>query len=177
VDVVVRAGRDPLSMIPLIREEIQALHARIPIANARTMTQVLNASTARTSFTTSVLAAAGTVALLLGMVGIYGVISYVVSRRTREIGVRMALGAHAGTVRRMVVRQGLALAAIGVAIGLAAAFVLSSFLASLLFGVAPTDPITYAVVTTALVGMAWLACWAPAARAARIEPSRALEAE
>ncbi len=177
VDLVVRATGDPLSIIPLIRQETQAIHARIPLANARTMAQVLDDSTARTSFTTSILAVAASVALLLGMVGIYGVVSYVVSRRTREIGVRMALGAQAGTVRRMVVRQGLALAAIGMVIGLAGAFLLSSFLASLLFGVAPTDPTTYSVVTGALVGVAWLACWVPAARAARIQPSRALEAE
>lgn len=177
VDLVVRATGDPLSMIPLLRQEIRELHPHIPLSNARTMTQVLESSIARTSFTMAVFAAASTVALVLGMVGIYGVVSYVVSRRTREIGVRMALGAQAGTVRRMVVRQGLILAVVGAVIGLASALVLSSFLASLLFGVAPTDPATYGAVTALLVGVAWLACWAPATRAARVSPSRALQAE
>ena len=177
IDLVVRATGDPIAMLPLLRQEIRTLHAHIPLANARTMDQVLSGSIARTSFTTSVLAAAGAVALLLGMVGIYGVVSYVVSRRTRGIGIRMALGARAATVRRMVVRQGLALAALGAVIGLAGALLLSSFLATLLFGVAPTDPVTYGMVTAALVGVTWLACWAPSARAARIQPSRALEAE
>jgi ABC-type antimicrobial peptide transport system permease subunit len=141
------------------------------------MARVVGDATARTSFTTSVLAAAAAAALLLGMVGIYGVVSYVVSRRTREIGIRMALGAQAGAVRRMVVRQGLALAALGVVIGVAGALILSSLMASLLFGVAPTDPATYGAVTAALLAVAWLACWVPAARAARVKPTLALQAE
>ncbi len=177
VDLVVRTTGDPLSMIPLLRQEIRELHPHIPLSNARTMTQVLENSTARTSFTAAVLAAASGVALVLGMVGIYGVVSYVVSLRTREIGVRMALGAQAGTVRRMVVRQGLTLGVVGAVIGLAGALLLNSFLASLLFGVSATDPATYGAVTSVLVGVTWLACWAPAARAARVPPSRALQAE
>ena len=177
VDLVVRASDQPLSLIPFLREETHRLHPRMPLADARTMAQVLDRSTARTSFTTSVLAAASAVALLLGMVGIYGVVSYVVSRRTREIGIRMALGARAVTVRRMVVREGLALAGVGVVIGLAGALLVSSFLASLLFGVTTTDPITFGGVTVALLFVAWLACWVPATRAARVEPSQVLGAE
>jgi putative ABC transport system permease protein len=177
VDLVVRTTGAPLSMVPLLRQAIRELHPHIPLSDARTMSQLVESSTARTSFTTAVLAVASALALVLGMVGIYGVVSYVVSRRTREIGVRIALGAEARTVRRMVVRQGLTLAALGAVLGLAAALVLSSFLASLLFGVGPTDPATYGAVTAALVGVAWLACWAPAARAARVPPSRALQAE
>jgi predicted permease len=177
VDLVVRTAGDPLATIPLLQRETRALHGRVPLANARTMAQVLEESTARMSFTTSILAAASAVALLLGMVGLYGVMSYVVSQRTWEIGVRMALGAEAASVRWMVVRQGLTLAVMGVVIGLAGAFVLSSSLASLLFGVVPTSPATYAAVTAALVGVAWLACWAPAAQAARVQPSQALKAD
>ena len=177
VDLVARTTGAPLSMIPHLRREIREIHPHIPLSNARTMARVVESSTARTSFTAAVLAAASAVALVLGMVGIYGVVSYVVSRRTREIGVRMALGARAGTVRRMVVRQGLTLAVAGVVIGLVGALVLSSFLASLLFGVAPTDLATYGAVTGVLLGVAWLACWVPAARAARVAPSRALQAE
>ncbi len=176
-DLVVQTTGEPLALIPLLRRETRALHANIPLANARTMAQVVERSMARTSFTTSVLAAASAAALLLGMVGIYGVLSYVVSQRSREIGIRLALGARAGEVRRMVVRQGLTLAVVGVVIGLAGAFLLSSLLASLLFGVAPTDLPTYVTVTATLVGVAWLACWVPATRAARVQPSRALEAE
>lgn len=177
VELVVRSAGDPVAMLPLLERETRALNRYIPLANARTMGRVLEGATARTSFTASVLAVAAAVALLLGMVGIYGVVSYVVSRRTREIGIRMALGAQAGTVRRMVVRQGLVLAALGVVIGVVGALVLSSLMLSLLFGVVPTDPATYAAVTAALLAAAWLACWIPAARAARVKPSLALQAE
>ncbi len=177
LELVARVSGDPLSVLPLLREETRALHARIPLADARPLTQVVEDAAARTSFTTVVLAAAGAVALLLGVVGIYGVVAYLVSRRTREIGIRMALGARSDTVRRMVVRQGLALAGAGVGIGLVGAVALTSLMATLLYGVTPTDPLTYLAVTAVLVAAVWLACWAPASRAARIAPSRALEAE
>jgi ABC-type antimicrobial peptide transport system permease subunit len=117
------------------------------------------------------------IALLLGLVGIYGVVSYLVSLRTREIGVRMALGATAGSVRRMVVLQGLKLAAAGMGLGLVAAGLLSSLMATLLFGVAALDPATYGAVASALVGVVVLATWLPATRAARVLPSRALREE
>jgi len=119
-------------------------------------------------------AVASAVALLLGMVGIYGVISYVVSQRTREIGVRMALGASAPEVRRMVVRQGMGLAAVGVGAGLVGAWLMSSVMTSLLFGVSATDPLTYASVALALSFVAGVASWLPAQRAAGVDPSRAL---
>ena len=119
-------------------------------------------------------AVASAVALLLGMVGIYGVISYVVSQRTREIGVRMALGASAPEVRRMVVRQGMGLAAVGVGAGLVGAWLMSSVMTSLLFGVSATDPLTYASVALALFFVAGIASWLPAQRAAGVDPSRAL---
>jgi ABC-type antimicrobial peptide transport system permease subunit len=125
----------------------------------------------------SLLGAASGIALLLGLVGIYGVISYVVSQRTREIGVRMALGATAPSVRGMVVRQGLALAGLGVVIGLVAAGALSRVMASLLFEVSATDPITYGSVAVSLVLVSLAASWIPAMRAAGVDPSRALRAE
>ena len=176
-DLVVRTSGDPMSMIPQLRREIRAINAHIPLANVRTMAQVLSESTARASFTATVLSAASLVALLLGMVGIYGVVSNLVNQRTREIGVRMALGAPASNVRRMVVRQGVGLALVGAVVGLAGALLLSSVLASLLFEVTPTDPVTYGAVIVVLVGVAWLACWVPATRAARVHPSQALRAE
>ena len=119
-------------------------------------------------------AVASAVALLLGMVGIYGVISYVVSQRTREIGVRMALGASAPEVRRMVVRQGMGLAAVGVGAGLVGAWLMSSVMTSLLFGVSATDPLTYASGALALSFVAGVASGLPAQRAAGVDPSRAL---
>jgi ABC-type antimicrobial peptide transport system permease subunit len=120
---------------------------------------------------------AAAVALLLGAVGIYGVISYVVSQRTREIGVRVALGARAGDVSGLVLRHGLALAATGAVIGLVAAAALTRLMSSLLFGVRPVDPVTFAGVAVLLVAIALLACWLPARRAMRIDPIEALRWE
>ncbi len=177
MDVLLRTGLDPLTLVPVLRREVQALNPRIPVSNPRTMASVVGAATSRTSFTMSLLGAASGVALLLGLVGIYGVISYVVSQRTREIGVRMALGATAHSVRRMVVRQGLTLAAAGVGLGLIAAGALSSVIASLLYGVSAMDPITYASVAVGLVVVSLAASWIPASRAAGVDPSRALRSE
>lgn len=176
-DLAVRTSGDPLAFLPVLRRELQALNPRIPLSNPRTMTAVLQGATARTSFTMSLLGAASGIALLLGLVGIYGVVSYVVSQRTREIGVRMALGATAPAVRGMVVRQGLAVAGVGVVVGLVAAAGLSRVMTALLFGVSATDPVTYAGVGVALVVVAALASWLPARRAAGVDPSTALRAE
>ena len=132
---------------------------------------------ARTSFTLVMLAIAGGMALLLGIVGIYGVISYSVSQRTREIGIRMALGARPGELQRMFVRHGLVLAGIGVAFGAGAAVGLSRLMASLLFEVSPFDPLTYAAVSVVLVAAAVLASYLPARRASAVDPVEALRAE
>jgi putative ABC transport system permease protein len=177
VDVAIRAGADPLGFVSALRREVQALNPRIPIASPRAMEDLFDDATSRVAFTMTMLGAASGIALLLGLVGIYGVISYVVQQRTREIGVRMALGAAAATVRGMVVRQGLALASAGVVLGLIAAGALSSVMGRLLFGVAPIDPVTYGAVSVALVLVATLACWIPALRAAGVDPSTALRAE
>ncbi|HKJ02822.1 MAG TPA: FtsX-like permease family protein, partial [Longimicrobiales bacterium] len=176
-DVVVRVVGDPLAFVPVLRREVQALNPRIPVATPRTMDSVFDGATARTSFTMTMLGAASGVALLLGLVGIYGVISYVVSQRRREIGVRMALGASAPSVRAMVVRQGLALALAGVGVGLLAALTLSRVMGAILFGVSTTDPLTYGAVAVTLVGVATLASWLPARRAAGVDPSTALRAD
>ena len=177
MDVVVKTTTDPLSFIPVLRREVQALNPRIPVSNPRTMEDVFRSATSRTSFTMALLGAASGIALLLGLVGIYGVISYVVSQRTREIGVRIALGATGASVRGMVVRHGLALAAVGVGIGLVAAGALSSVLATILYGVSALDPLTYASVAVALVGVSLFASWVPAMRASSIDPARALRAD
>ncbi|NIM51039.1 MAG: FtsX-like permease family protein [Gemmatimonadales bacterium] len=132
---------------------------------------------ARTSFTLVMLGIAAAVALLLATVGVYGVISYVVSQRTREIGVRIALGAASSTVTGMVLRQGLVLAVIGVALGLAAAYGLTRLMTGLLFGVSALDPLTYAMVAVSLTGVALMASYLPARRAASVDPMEALRAE
>jgi len=174
VDVVIRTSGDPLALVSVLRDEIRALNPRIPIANVRTMTAVFEGATARTSFAAAMLGAASAIALLLGLVGIYGVISYVVSQRTREIGVRMALGASRSVVRGMVVRQGLALSGGGVALGLLAAVPLSRLMRTLLYGVRPVDPTTYIAVGLSLIAVALVASLIPAIRAAAVDPGQAL---
>lgn len=177
LDVVVRTSCDPLALVPALRHEVRELNPRIPVANARTMEDQFAGATARTSFIMAMLGAASGIALLLGLVGIYGVISYVVSQRTREIGVRIALGASTATVRGMVVRQGLIPGGIGIAIGLVAAALLSRVLGSLLYGVSATDPAAYLAVAAAPIGVAVLGSLIPALRAAGVDSSRALRAE
>jgi len=174
MDVMIRTSTDPRALIPVLRREVAAMNSRIPVSNPRPMEEVFAAAMARTSFTVAMLGVASGIALLLGLIGIYGVISYVVAQRTREIGVRMALGATAPAVRGMVVRQGLLLAAAGVVIGLLAAVALSRVMSSLLFGVSAVDPLTYVAVAVTLVGVSGLASWIPARRAAGVDPATAL---
>ena len=143
----------------------------------RTMQEIYDQSMARTSFTLVMLAIAGAMALLLGIIGIYGVIAYAVSQRRREIGIRLALGAPQSELRRMFVRYALALAGIGVAIGLVAAASLTRLMSSLLFGISPLDPLTYAAVPVVLLAAALLASYLPAQRAAAVDPVETLKAE
>jgi putative ABC transport system permease protein len=160
-----------------VRQAVWSVNPDLPIANVRTVQEIYDKSMARTSFTLVMLTIAAGMALLLGVVGIYGVISYAVSQRTREIGIRIALGAPQQAVRRMFVRQGLWLTAIGLACGLAAAFALTRLMAALLFEVSPLDPITYGAVSAALAAAALLASYIPARRATNIEPVEALRIE
>jgi ABC-type antimicrobial peptide transport system permease subunit len=149
----------------------------LPLANVSTLEELYIKSMARTSFTLVMLAIAGAMALLLGLVGIYGVISYSVTQRTREIGIRIALGAPTAEVTRMFVTQALGLAAIGVVCGLAVSFGLMRLMTSLLFEVNAVDPLTYAAVSVGLALAAALASCVPAWRAATIDPAGALRAE
>jgi predicted permease len=160
-----------------IREAVWSVNPNLPLANMRTGTDLLQRSMAQTSFALVMLAIAAGVALVLGLVGIYGVISYVVSQRTREIGVRMALGADRGSVSGMVLRQAGALAVAGVGLGLAGAFGLTRLMASLLYGVDPVDPLTFAAVSSMLFAVALVASYVPARRAARVDPMVALRSE
>ena len=159
------------------RAAVRAVNPNLPLENVRTLDDILAQSMARTSFTLVMLAIAAAVALALGVVGIYGVISYIVSQRTHEIGVRMALGADRRDVRRMVLRHGVILACIGVVIGLVAAIGLTRFISSELHGVEATDPVTFGVVTAVLVAVALVASYLPAVRASRTDPLVALRFE
>jgi putative ABC transport system permease protein len=156
---------------------VWSVNPNLPLAGVRTLDAVVSKSMARTSFTLVMLAIAGAMALLLGIAGIYGVISYSVSQRTREVGIRMALGAQRGEVTRMFVRYGLGLAGIGIACGLAAAITLTRLMGSLLFEVSPIDPFTYVAVCASLVSAAILASYIPALRATLVNPVTALRAE
>jgi ABC-type antimicrobial peptide transport system permease subunit len=141
------------------------------------MRDVYDQSLAQTSFTLVMLAIAASMPLLLGVVGIYGVISYTVSQRRREIGIRAALGAQPGELKRMFVRHGLALASVGVAVGLGAAAGLTRLMSTLLYGITPLDPLTYAVVPVILVIATVLASYLPARRAVSVDPVEALRSE
>jgi len=160
-----------------IQQADWSVDPNLPIAGVRTLAEVYDRSMARTSFTLVMLTIAGGMALLLGLVGIYGVISYSVSQRTREIGIRIALGAPQQTVRQMFVRQGLILTGIGVACGVVAAVALTRLMTALLFEVSPLDPATYGVVCAVLLMAALLASYIPARRATNIDPSEALRIE
>jgi predicted lysophospholipase L1 biosynthesis ABC-type transport system permease subunit len=175
--MTVRTDGDPTILAEGIRSTIQTLDPTLPITQMRTMEDIVAESLSRTSFTMSMLVLAALVALFLGSVGIYGVLSYVATQRTAEMGVRLALGADSGKVRTLIVRQGMTLAAVGIALGLLGAAGLGGVMSSLLFGVSPLDPITLIAVSAAFLAVAGLACAIPAARAARTPPAIALRAD
>jgi predicted permease len=165
------------SFLTQASQAVWSVNASLSLASMRTMQDIYNGSLGRTSFTLVMLAIAGAMALVLGLVGIYGVISYAVSQRRREIGIRLALGAQPGELRRMFVRHGLVLAGIGVLIGMGAAVGLTGLMSSLLYGISALDPVTYAVVPVILVTAAVLASYLPARRASTVDPVEALRAE
>jgi hypothetical protein len=160
-----------------VRNAVWSAYPTRPLGDMVTMDVLQKDSMARTSFTLVMLAIAAAVALLLGSIGIFGVISYTVSQRTQELGLRKAMGAEAGSVAGLVVRQGLGLAVVGVGVGIAVAVGATRLMASLLFGVGPTDPLTYASVAVVLLAVALLASYLPARKAARVDPMVALRAE
>ncbi|MFN2567633.1 MAG: ADOP family duplicated permease [Gemmatimonadaceae bacterium] len=175
--VVVRTSLPPTSLIPAVRRIVRELDPKVPIAHIRTAEQVLAASMSHTRLTMLLLLTAAATALFLGVVGLYGVVSYSVSRRTREFGVRIALGARPTDVNRMVVRQGASVTLAGIIAGLLSAFLLTRFLRGLLFEVSPSDPATFAATSVLLLMIAALASYLPARRAASVDPIQALRAE
>jgi hypothetical protein len=170
-----RAGTERL--LKDVREVIGAVNADVALARVRTLGDVYDRSLASTSFTLVMLAVAAAIALLLGIVGIYGVTAYAVTQRRREIGIRIALGAPVRQVKRMFVRQGITLGAAGVTCGLAGATLLTRLMSSLLFGTSPLDPATYGIVALSLVAIAALASYVPARMASSADPVRALRGE
>jgi predicted permease len=170
-----RAGTG--AILSEIRQAVWSVNAALAVANPETMRESVDRSMARTSFTLVMLGIAGAMALLLGLIGIYGVIAYAVSQRTREIGIRLALGALPADVRQMFVRYGLGLCAIGITIGIGAAAALTRVMKSLLFGVAPMDPITFAAVPITLLVATFAACYLPARRVSAVDPVQCMRAE
>ena len=173
----VRTSMDPLALSTAIQHEFLAVDGQLPVSKIRTMEQVMSESTARQNFNMLLLSIFAGMALLLAAIGIYGLMSYTVEQRTQEIGIRMALGAGRNEMLRLVISQGMRLTGIGVVLGLAAAYGLTRLLASLLFGVQASDPLTFAVVAVILTGVALVASYIPARRATKVDPIIALRYE
>ena len=175
--VVLRAQGDPGSLVGAIRREVQAIDPAVPVAHVRTMEDVLSSAQSRPRFLTLLLTFFSGVALIIATVGIYGVISYSVTRRSKEFGLRMALGAQRKDVLGLVMKQGVLLTLIGVFAGIAAALGLTRMMASLLFGVRPTDAVTFVSVSAVLGIIALFATYIPARRATQVDPMTALRYE
>jgi putative ABC transport system permease protein len=175
--LAVRTDRDPLSAVAATREAVWAIDRDLPVSQVKTMAQVMSESVAEPRTYTLLLGLFGGVAMVLAAIGIYGVIAYAVTQRTREIGIRMALGAQTRDVMKLIVKEGMTLALVGVAIGLAASFALTRVMASLLFGVSATDPLTFTVIALVLALVGLLACYLPARRATKVDPMVALRYE
>jgi putative ABC transport system permease protein len=177
VAIIVRSAAEPATVTHAIEDVVRSIDKDLPLYSVRTMDEMLDASIARQRMSMVVFIVFAGVALVLASIGLYGVVAHGVTERTHEIGVRMALGAERRHVLALVVGQGLSMAALGTVVGVAAALALSRSIESLLFGVAPTDPMTFAAVIAALLAVAAIACYVPASRAAHVDPTQALRAE
>ena len=174
---VVRTRQDPASVISAARAVIRDLDPTLAVRNVQTMEDVLATAVAPARWSSTLLAVFAGVALIIAVLGVFGVLSYIVTQRTRELGIRIALGASSAQVRRMVVVRGLALVFAGITLGLVGAVLLTRYMASLLFGVTATDPVTFAAVASVLLLAAIVASYLPARRATRVDPMLALRAE
>jgi ABC-type antimicrobial peptide transport system permease subunit len=177
VFVTVRTTNDPRSIAAAVTDEARAMDPNVPVFDVKTMQQRVSESLARRRFAMVALALFAVVAMTLAAIGIYGVMSYTVTERTREIGIRMALGSPTRDVLRLIVGQGMALAGVGVALGLAGALAATRVMASLLYGISATDPLTFLLISLTLAGVALAACFVPARRATRVDPMIALRYE
>jgi putative ABC transport system permease protein len=175
--VIIRTNSEPQKMIPIIRKEIEKMDPHMPLSSAKTMIEKMSAPLMPARVAASVLGVFGLLALVLAAIGIYGVMSYAVSTRTQEIGVRIALGAQSNDVLRLAIGQGMLLVLIGATLGVAIALALTRLTRSMLFGLSSADPITYTGVAVLLMVVALVACYIPARRATRIDPTVALRYE
>jgi putative ABC transport system permease protein len=173
----VRTTNDPAPLTKSFTDEIQSIDRTVPVSNVQTLTDAISNTVAQTRFYTFLFALFGATGLILTLTGISGVISYTVSQRTQEIGIRMALGAQASDVLKMLVGQGMVLTAVGIAIGVIAALALTQLMSNMLFGISPTDPLTFGVIAALLAVVALLACFVPARRATKVDPMIALRYE
>ena len=174
---VVRTSNAPEDLVPSVREALKTFDPNLPVAAVTTLQEMVDRASAQMTFTMVLLAIAAIVSLILGVIGIYGVTSYIVTQRTSEIGVRLALGAEPRGITRQIVRQGGVVAFVGIMIGLAAAFAGSRLIASVLYGISPRDPVVFTSMAIALQLVALIACWLPARRAAALSPTIALRAD
>jgi putative ABC transport system permease protein len=175
--MIVRTTNDPHGLITAVQNEVHSMDQEVPVFGVKTMDEYISATVAAPRFNATLLVVFAAVALVLTIVGLYGVMSYSVAQRTNEIGIRMALGAQSGDVLRLIVSQGFKLVLLGLGLGLAGAFALMSIISSLLFGVTWKDPLTFAIVAVLLAFVALLACYIPARRATRLDPLDALRYE
>jgi ABC-type antimicrobial peptide transport system permease subunit len=171
---MVRTHGDPHQYIDAVTQQLRLASGGFPVARVRPMTEIVVESTARQDFNMLLLTIFGATALILAAIGIYGLMAYSVQQRRQEIGIRMALGADRIRIRNLVVWQGMRLAIVGVVLGIAAAFGLTRFLASFLYGVKSWDPLVFAAVPLILAAVAFIAVWLPATRASRLDPMQAL---
>jgi len=176
-DLAIRTAGDPMALVTSVKSAIASIDHDQPISNIQPMDQWLDEEVASRQIQTTLLGSFAALALILACVGIYGVLAYVVTQRTPEIGLRVALGADSGSIFAAVARQGMSLAGIGIALGLAASLALSSLLQSLLFDVKPTNPATYLSASVVFTLVALLACYVPARRASKVDPLVALRYE
>jgi putative ABC transport system permease protein len=172
--LVVRTAENPSTVAAAIRGEVKAVNQNLPAPTIQTMDEILSDAVAQPRLQTMLLGLFGLVALVLASVGIYGVLAYAVAKRTREIGIRMALGAQTGDVVKLIIAQGMKPALLGIGIGLAFAFALTRVMRSLLYEISATDPVTFIAVALLLISVALLACWIPARRATKMDPMMAL---
>jgi putative ABC transport system permease protein len=175
--ILLRGHLNTAAIADDVRDGVHSFDPTLPVFGAQSLTKIVSASLSQRRFSLEMVALFALTALLLASLGIYGVISYLVSERTREIGIRLALGAQKRNILRVILQQGLRLAVTGAVIGIVCAVIVSHLMATLLYGVEPTDPLSFAGVATLFVGVALLACYLPARRAMKIDPMVALRHE